>query len=142
MHSSTPPPRPRLALIAHDGRKPHMIELAARHRDLLSLCDLIGTGTTSAQIRERVGLPITPMLSGPQGGDQQIGAAAAEGRLDLVIFLRDPLSAQPHEPDIAALMRVCDVHHVALATNLSSAALALEALGSRLGLPPSPSTRS
>ncbi|QSI77541.1 methylglyoxal synthase [Niveibacterium sp.] len=112
-----------VALIAHDGKKDQMVAFAKTHRDRLERCKLMGTGTTSKRIREETGLPVHGLLSGPLGGDQQIGAMVAEGRIDLVIFLRDPLTAQPHEPDIAALMRVCDVHDVPLATCLNSAHL-------------------
>ena len=112
-----------VALIAHDGKKDQIVAFAHTHRDRLERCKLMGTGTTSKRIREATGLPVHGLLSGPLGGDQQIGAMVAEGRIDLVIFLRDPLTAQPHEPDIAALMRVCDVHDVPLATGLNSAHL-------------------
>lgn len=112
-----------VALIAHDQRKDQIVQFSIAHRERLARCKLLGTGTTSKRIREATGLPVHGLLSGPLGGDQQIGAMVAEGRVDLVIFLRDPLTAQPHEPDIAALMRVCDVHDVPLATNLNSAEL-------------------
>lgn len=112
-----------VALIAHDGKKDQIVAFCATHRDRLDRCKLLGTGTTSKRIREATGLPVHGLLSGPLGGDQQIGAMVAEGRIDLVIFLRDPLTAQPHEPDIAALMRVCDVHNVPLATCVNSAHL-------------------
>ena len=112
-----------VALIAHDGKKDQIVAFAHTHRDRLERCKLIGTGTTSRRIREATGLAVQGLLSGPLGGDQQIGSMVAEGRIDLVIFLRDPLAAQPHDPDISALMRVCDVHDVPLATNLNSAHL-------------------
>lgn len=117
-----------IALIAHDRKKPDIVAFATAHRDKLARHRLIGTGTTSARITEATGLHVEPMLSGPMGGDQQIGGLVAEGKVDLVIFLRDPLMAQPHEPDIAALMRVCDVHDVPLSTNLAGANLLLAAL--------------
>lgn len=110
-----------IALIAHDRKKDDMVALVRAHAALLRPHRLIGTGTTSQRIREGTGLPVEGLLSGPLGGDQQIGAWAAEGRVDMVLFLRDPLLAQPHEPDITALLRVCDVHNVALATNLATA---------------------
>ena len=122
------PERPRLALIAHDGRKDAMEEFCMQWEPLLRRCELCGTGTTARRMSMATGLSIAGLLSGPMGGDQQIGAKAALGELDLVIFLRDPLAAQPHEPDVSALMRVCDVHDVALATNLSSARMAMFAL--------------
>jgi methylglyoxal synthase len=110
-----------VALIAHDHRKDQIVEFARTHREALARCKLIGTGTTSRRIREETGLAVHGLLSGPMGGDQQIGSMVAEGRVDIVIFLRDPLTAQPHEPDIGALLRICDVHDVPLATNLNSA---------------------
>lgn len=128
---NTPPIKPRVALIAHDGRKDALVELAMQWRGVLERCELCGTGTTASRLRA-IGLDVRGFLSGPMGGDQQIGAAAAQGDLDLVLFLRDPMTAQPHEPDVSALMRVCDVHDVALATNLSSARHALLAIETML----------
>ena len=110
-----------LALIAHDGKKEEMVQLAKEHRDNLFKLSLVATRSTGNLIRERTGLAITLVNSGPMGGDQQIGAMVASGMVKAVIFLRDPLTAQPHEPDIAALLRVCDVHNVPLATNLATA---------------------
>jgi methylglyoxal synthase len=117
-----------LALIAHDAKKAEIARLAEDHADKLSTLDLIATRSTGEIIRERTGLPVTCMLSGPMGGDQQIGAMVASGIIKAVIFLRDPLTAQPHEPDIAALLRVCDVHNVPLATNLATAEAVLHLL--------------
>lgn len=119
---------PRIALIAHDEKKPDIIEFARKHRDLLRQCDLFATGTTGKVIQEKVGLPIERMESGPLGGDQMIGAEIAKERVDGVIFLRDPLTAQPHEPDVSALLRVCDVHEVPLATNLGTAEIIVHGL--------------
>ena len=110
-----------LALIAHDGKKEEMVHLAKEHRDNLSKLSLVATRSTGQLVREGTGLALTLVNSGPMGGDQQIGALVASGVVKAVIFLRDPLMAQPHEPDIAALMRVCDVHNVPLATNLATA---------------------
>ena len=124
----------RIALVAHDKQKPTMVELARSFRAVLERCELVATGTTGKVVAEATGLEVARMQSGPLGGDQQIGAEVAAGRIDAVIFLRDPLTAQPHEPDISALMRVCDVHDVPLATNAATAALILTALGQRLGL--------
>lgn len=107
----------RIALIAHDKKKTEMIEFAERNRDVLSRCRLWATGTTGRLLIERVGLQVTPLQSGPLGGDQQIGAMVAENSLDAIVFLRDPLTAQPHEPDVSALLRLCDVHNIPLATN-------------------------
>jgi methylglyoxal synthase len=115
----------RLALIAHDGKKDDMIALAADFLPLLRRCQLIATGTTGSRLAETHGLVIERMLSGPLGGDLQIGARLAVGELDGVIFLRDPMTPQPHEPDINALVRACDVHDVPCATNVATARLLL-----------------
>ncbi len=118
----------RIALIAHDEKKPVMIDFCKRNRHLLMKCDLLATGTTGTLIEKEVDLPVEKMESGPKGGDQMIGAEIAKERVDGVIFLRDPLTAQPHEPDITALLRVCDVHNTPLATNLSTADLILHGI--------------
>lgn len=110
-----------LALIAHDGKKEEMVKLAREHKEQLAQLSLVATRSTGQLVREGTGLPITLVNSGPMGGDQQIGGMVASGVVKAVIFLRDPLMAQPHEPDIAALMRVCDVHNVPLATNMATA---------------------
>jgi len=110
-----------LALIAHDSKKGDMVCLLKAHRGELLGLDLVATRSTGQLIQSRVGLPVTLMQSGPHGGDQQIGALVANGDVGAVIFLRDPLMAQPHEPDISALLRICDVHNVPLATNLATA---------------------
>jgi len=117
----------KIALIAHDKKKDEMVEFAKKHLDSLSRCDLVATGTTGKLVQEKTGLKVKRMLSGPIGGDQQIGSQVASGKIDAVIFLRDPLTAQPHEPDITALLRVCDVHNVPLATNLATAEVLLTA---------------
>lgn len=126
---NTEPDRKRIALIAHDRKKPEILELAQRHRDTLQGRSILATGTTGRMIHEHTGLTVETVLSGPLGGDQQIGAEIARGHIALVIFLRDPLTPHPHEPDISAIMRVCDVHNIPLATNLASAELMLFALG-------------
>jgi methylglyoxal synthase len=118
----------RIALIAHDRKKDAMLLLAREYADPLAGCDLIATGTTGGRLQAELGLSVTRLLSGPLGGDLQIGARLAEGAVDAVIFLRDPMTPQPHEPDINALVRACDVHDVPCATNVSSARLLLEAL--------------
>lgn len=118
----------KIALIAHDKKKEEIINLAISYRDVLQEHELIATGTTGTMIMGETGLKITRMKSGPLGGDQQIGAMLAGGELDLIIFLRDPLTAQPHEPDVSALLRLCDVQKIPLATNRSSAIIMLEAL--------------
>jgi methylglyoxal synthase len=111
-----------IALIAHDQKKDDLARFALEHQALLGRFRLIATGTTGRILTEFTGLEITPMLSGPMGGDQQIGALVAQGNVLAVIFFRDPLTAQPHEPDVSALLRICDVHDVPLATNPASAA--------------------
>ena len=118
----------KLALIAHDKKKNEIIELAKKYKDVLAKYELYATGTTGTLIMGETGLPIHRMKSGPMGGDQQIGAMLADGKLDLIIFLRDPLTAQPHEPDVSALLRLCDVQRLPLATNASSATIMLEAI--------------
>ena len=118
-----------IALIAHDRKKEEMLGFVAQHQAVLRKYSLIATATTGKLIKEKHGLSITAYLSGPLGGDLQIGARIAENQVDLVIFLRDPLTAQPHEPDITALLRVCDVHNVPVATNEAAAHLLLQALG-------------
>lgn len=116
----------KIALIAHDKKKDAMIDLAIRYRETLSKHDLCATGTTGTLVMGETGLKIKRMKSGPLGGDQQIGSMIAEGRLDMVIFLRDPLTAQPHEPDVSALLRLCDVQNIPLATNVNSAQIMLD----------------
>lgn len=122
----------RIALIAHDKKKDDIIRLAVEYKDVLAAHELYATGTTGTLIMGETNLSIFRMKSGPLGGDQQIGAMLAEGRLDLIIFLRDPLTAQPHEPDVSALLRLCDVQQIPLATNISSARVMLEALKKRV----------
>lgn len=118
----------RVALIAHDKKKLDIIDLAKKYRDILSKHTLYATGTTGTLIIGETGLSIIRMKSGPMGGDQQIGSMVADNQLDLVIFLRDPLTAQPHEPDVSALLRLCDVFSIPLATNKTSAEIMLKAL--------------
>jgi methylglyoxal synthase len=117
-----------LALVAHDEKKDDLIGLAREHRSTLSGVHLVATSHTGTQLTEELGLDVECVRSGPEGGDMQIGARIVEGRVDAVVFLRDPLTAHPHEPDIQALMKVCDVHGVPLATNLASAEILLRAL--------------
>ncbi|MDI9441196.1 MAG: methylglyoxal synthase [Firmicutes bacterium] len=118
----------KLALIAHDKKKDLMIEFAKRHIEQLRNFEIVATGTTGRLLQEATGLPITRVLSGPIGGDQMIGALVANEEVGAVIFLRDPLTAQPHEPDITALLRVCDVHNVPVATNERTAEFVLQGL--------------
>lgn len=118
----------RVALIAHDKKKDSMIKLAIKYEGVLQKHELFATGTTGKLIMENTNLQIKRMKSGPLGGDQQIGSMVAEQQLDLVVFLRDPLTAQPHEPDVTALLRLCDVFSIPLATNITSAEIMLMAL--------------
>lgn len=118
----------RIALIAHDKMKDAMVKFAVRNESILKAHKLFSTGTTGKRVMDVTGLEIERKLSGPIGGDQQIGAMVAEDVIDLIIFLRDPLSAQPHEPDVQALLRICDVHGVPLATNITSASMLLESM--------------
>ncbi|WP_206832311.1 MULTISPECIES: methylglyoxal synthase [Alicyclobacillus] len=117
-----------VALIAHDNKKDDMVNLAIAYQNILKHHNLFATGTTGRRIREATGLEVHCFQSGPYGGDQQIGAMVANDEMDLVIFLRDPLTAQPHDPDISALLRICDVHNVPLATNLAAAEILVRAI--------------
>jgi len=110
-----------VALIAHDRKKLDLAMFARDHLEVLRRFPLIATGTTGAVLIEKTGLEVERLRSGPDGGDLQVGARIAEDRVLAVIFFRDPLTAQPHEPDVAALMRICDVHQIPLATNLGTA---------------------
>ena len=118
----------KIALIAHDKKKSDMISLAIKYKDTLAKHTLYATGTTGTLVMGETGLSINRMKSGPLGGDQQIGSMVAEGGLDLIVFLRDPLTSQPHEPDVSALLRLCDVQSIPLATNVKSAEIMLNAL--------------
>ena len=122
----------KIALKAHDKKKPELLEIAKRYKDILAEHELFATGTTGTLIMGETKLDIHRYNSGPEGGDQQIGAMLAKGELDLIIFLRDPLTAQPHEPDVSALLRLCDVQKIPLATNASSAEIMLEALKNKM----------
>lgn len=117
-----------IALIAHDRKKEEMLTFVLENKDVLAQYDLIATATTGKIIMEQAGLALTTYLSGPLGGDQQIGSRVACQKVDIVIFLRDPLAAQPHEPDITALLRLCDVHNIPVATNAATARLLLQSL--------------
>lgn len=118
----------KIALIAHDKKKNDMINFTIAYKDILIDHTLYATGTTGSKINQATNLSINLLQSGPLGGDQQIGALIAENELDLVLFFRDPLTAQPHEPDVSALMRLCDVYQIPLATNLASAELFIKSL--------------
>lgn len=118
-----------IALIAHDRKKDEMVNFATAYEDVLSRGHkLYATGTTGQRIMEKTKLDIHRFMSGPLGGDQQIGALVAHNEMDMIIFLRDPLMAQPHEPDITALLRLCDVHGIPVATNIATAEILVRAL--------------
>ena len=110
-----------VALIAHDKKKLDLAIFAKDHADILRKFPLIATSTTGGMLETKSHLKVERLMSGPQGGDLQVGARIAEEKVMAVIFFRDPLTAQPHEPDVSALMRICDVHEIPLATNLGSA---------------------
>ncbi len=117
-----------IALIAHDGKKKEMIEWALKNKAVLTKFELCGTGTTAKRVAEATELTVKGYLSGPLGGDQQIGALVAEGKVDLVIFFCDPLTAQPHDPDVKALLRIANVYDVPIATNVATADLVIKSL--------------
>ena len=110
-----------IALIAHDHQKDDMVEWCVRNREKLEKHSLGGTGTTSKMIADATGLPVKAYKSGPLGGDQQIGARIAEGDIDIMIFFWDPLEAQPHDPDVKALLRIAVVYDIPVATNKATA---------------------
>ena len=110
-----------IALIAHDAKKEELISWCDEHKELLSKHFLCGTGTTARMITDRTGLPVKGYNSGPLGGDQQIGAKIVEGQIDFMIFLWDPLEAQPHDPDVKALLRIAVVYDIPIANNLATA---------------------
>ncbi|MBT9161385.1 MAG: methylglyoxal synthase [Dehalococcoidia bacterium] len=124
-----------LALIAHDAKKDDMVMLLKAHREELTEVNLVATRGTGQLVEARMGLMVTLLQDGRRGGDQQIGALVANGQVGAVIFLRDPLTAQPHEPDIWALLRVCDVHDVPLATNPATAGAVLHLFLERVKVP-------
>ena len=118
----------KIALIAHDRKKDDLIQFVTAYRDILAEHELYATGTTGQRIIDETGLTVTRFQSGPLGGDQQIGAMVAKNEMDMIIFFRDPLTAQPHEPDVTALIRLCDVYQIPLATNMGTAEVLLKGL--------------
>ncbi|MGE7808715.1 methylglyoxal synthase [Lysinibacillus capsici] len=118
----------KIALIAHDRKKDNLVQFAIAYQKILQEHTLYATGTTGQRVIEATGLEVTRFRSGPLGGDQQIGAMIANNDMDMVIFFRDPLTAQPHEPDVSALIRLCDVYQVPLATNMGTAEILLKGL--------------
>ena len=114
-----------IALIAHDNKKQEMIDWAKKNKEVLSHYELCGTGTTSKRVAEATDLKVKGYLSGPLGGDQQIGALAAQGEIDIIVFFCDPLQAQPHDPDVKALLRIANVYNVPIATNVATADLVI-----------------
>lgn len=115
-----------IALIAHDHKKSELINWVVKHKTELSKHNLCGTGTTATKVNEATGLAVYKFLSGPLGGDQQIGAAIVEGKVDMLIFFWDPLSSQPHDPDVKALLRVAVLKDIPIATNVATANLLLK----------------
>src|SRR5690554_4487676 len=109
-----------IALIAHDHKKEELIEWVEAHKDILKRNKLCGTGTTSKRIREATGLDVEGFLSGPLGGDQQVGAAIAEKKIDILIFFWDPLTSQPHDPDVKALLRIAVMTNIPIASNVAT----------------------
>ncbi len=130
---AVPPRRLRLALIAHDGKKADMLAFATFNRGTLAHFQLVATATTGRLLREKVGLDVESLQSGPIGGDVQIANRVVEGQVDAVIFLVDPLDKHPHDPDIQTLLRICNVHDVPLATNVATADMVISSpfLGKR-----------
>ncbi len=118
----------RIALIAHDNMKPTMIEWCDKNKEILSHHFLCGTGNTAGKISEATGLPVKAYLSGPLGGDQQIGARVAVGEIDIIIFFSDPLTAMPHDPDVKALLRIAQVYDIPMASNRATADCILKSL--------------
>ncbi|NDJ75786.1 MAG: methylglyoxal synthase [Chloroflexi bacterium] len=119
--TKTLPAKKRIALVAHDARKEDLLDWAAYNQGTLAQHTLFATGTTGRLLQEQLELPVTAFLSGPLGGDQQIGARIVEGAIDVLIFFWDPLSSHPHDPDVRALLRVAVLQNIPVATNRSSA---------------------
>jgi methylglyoxal synthase len=117
-----------IALIAHDKKKPDLVQFSIAYKTVLQKHELFATGTTGLKVMEATGLSITRFQSGPLGGDQEIGSLIAKNKMDAVFFFRDPLTAQPHEPDVTALVRLCDVYNIPLATNMGTAEILIHGL--------------
>lgn len=118
----------KIALIAHDNLKPEMVKWAVKNKEKLAGMELFATGTTGQQIEQALGVPVFKFKSGPLGGDQQIGAGVAEGRIDIVIFFWDPLAPHPHDVDVKALLRIAVVYDIPMACNRATADLIIEGL--------------
>lgn len=118
----------KIALIAHDEKKDEMVNFTIAYESIFEDHTLYATGTTGKRIMDETSLHVNRMNSGPLGGDQQIGAMISTGELDLILFFRDPLTAQPHEPDVSALLRLCDVYGIPLATNIATAELLIRSI--------------
>jgi len=117
-----------IALIAHDKKKDDLVRFVLAYKHIFDKHKLFATGTTGLRLQNEVGLSIHRFQSGPLGGDQEIGALIAKNEMDIVIFFRDPLTAQPHEPDVTALIRLCDVYNIPLATNMGTAEILIQGL--------------
>jgi methylglyoxal synthase len=121
LFDATIPAQKNIALIAHDNKKPELIEWCKKNKSILEHHFLSGTGTTARLVAEKTGLPVRGFNSGPLGGDQQIGARIVDGKIDFVIFFSDPLTAQPHDPDVKALLRIAQVYDIPIANNRATA---------------------
>jgi methylglyoxal synthase len=132
--------RTKVALIAHDRKKPEMIALCRDYQEMLAQEELVATKSTGGLIEELTGLHVTRVNSGEKGGDLQIGSMIASDEIKAVVFLRDPLTAHPHEPDINAVLKICDVNNIPLATNIATARLVLGHLKELQSIEEAPAT--
>lgn len=121
-----------IAVIAHDKKKDDLVKLVLEYQKTLEKHELYATGTTGKRVADATGMDVHRFKSGPLGGDQQIGAYVSDQKIDVVLFIRDPLTAQPHEPDVSALLRLCDVYEIPLATNVGTAEPVLKAIAAGL----------
>jgi methylglyoxal synthase len=117
-----------IALIAHDRKKDDLVAFTVAYKAIFEEHQLFATGTTGQRIIDATGLSVTRFQSGPLGGDQEIGSMIAKNQMDIIFFFRDPLTAQPHEPDVTALVRLCDVYSIPLATNMGTAEMLIKGL--------------